>query len=157
MDTGGRGHFDSQNRLYYRRADCCLLIYDITNKESFNDIKNFYIKEIKDNCIKDIIVILLGNKSDLKNERKISTKEGTKLLNKYKFSYFMETSCEENFNIVDAFETIIITTNNEMIKSGRLNYEPKIDIENLGKENIEMKKKRKKRKKIYILEKYINF
>ena len=130
MDTCGQEHFDSQNRLYYRRADCCLLVYDITNKESFNDIINFYIKEINDYCIEDIKVILLGNKTDLKNERKISTKEGTKLAAKHKF-YFMETSCEENYNVADAFETIIIMTNNEMIKTGRMRYEAKKDINNI--------------------------
>ena len=128
MDTGGQEEFDAQNRLYYKRADCCLLVYDITRKETFNAIKDFYIKEINNNCIKDIKVILLGNKTDLKDQRKVTLKEGTKLASKHKF-YFMETSCEQNFNVMDAFETIIIMTNNEMIKTGRFNPEEKINIE----------------------------
>ena len=128
MDTGGQEEFDAQNRLYYKRADCCLLVYDITRKDTFDAIKNFYIKEIKDNCIEDIKVILLGNKTDLKDQRQVTLKEGSKLASKQKF-YFMETSCEQNFNVMDAFETIIIMTNNEMIKNRRLHYEEKEDIE----------------------------
>ena len=128
MDTGGQEEFDAQNRLYYKRADCCLLVYDITRKDTFNAIKNFYLKEIKDNCIEDIKVIVLGNKTDLKDQRQVTLKEGSKFASKHKF-YFMETSCEQNFNVMDAFETIIIMTNNEMMKNGRFNYEEKQNIE----------------------------
>ena len=158
MDTGGQEEFDAQNRLYYKRADCCLLVYDITRKETFNAIKDFYIKEINNNCIKDIKVILLGNKTDLKDQREVTLKEGTKFASKHKF-FFMETSCEQNYNVMDAFETIIIMTNNEMIKTGRFNSEAKINIENfkLNKEEDDeilkikdedlIKKRNKKRSK----------
>ena len=47
MDTGGQESFNAQNKIYYRRADCCLLDYDITNEESFKEIENYYVKEIK--------------------------------------------------------------------------------------------------------------
>ena len=160
MDTGGQEEFDSQNRLYYKRADCCLLVYDITNKNSFNSVKNFYIKEISNNCIKDIKVILLGNKTDLKNQRKISHKDGANLASKHKF-IFMETSCEENYNVRDAFETIILMTNNEMIRTGKLNEsksEDKVGLINeeenneifiINDDNLkkDIKKKKKKNKK----------
>ena len=124
LDTGGQEKYDAQNRIYYRRADCCLLVYDITNKNSFKAIKNYYINEINNYYKKYIPVILLGNKTDLENERKISTKEGADLATKYKY-YFNETSCEENYNVRDAFETIIIMTNTEMKKNGKINLDQK--------------------------------
>ena len=128
MDTGGQEIYNAQNRLYYKRADCCLLVYDITRRNTFEAIENFYIQEIKDNCNENIKVILLGNKTDLKDEREISIKEGTDLATKNNF-YFMETSCEQNFNVNDAFETIIIMTNNDMLKTGKQNFEKKDKIQ----------------------------
>ena len=128
MDTGGQEQFNAQNKIYYRRADCCLLVYDITNEESFKEIENFYIKEIKEFCIKNIPIILLGNKTDLEDERKITHKDGADLATKYKFT-FMETSCEENYNVANAFETLILITNDEMRKKKRINYTEKEDIE----------------------------
>ena len=127
MDTGGQEEFDAQNRLYYKRADCCLLVYDITNPNSFKAIKNHYVKEIKDNCKENITVILLGNKTDLEKKRKITKKEGASLAEKNKY-IFMETSCEQNFNVQDAFETLIIMTNTEMVKNQQLNLNEKSQI-----------------------------
>ncbi len=76
MDTGGQEKYNSINKIYYQRADCCLLVYDITNKKTFDEIENYYVKEINDLCNKNIKVILVGNKADLENERKISKKKG---------------------------------------------------------------------------------
>ena len=87
MDTGGQEKFNAQNRIYYKRADCCLLVYDITNKDSFNAIENYYVKEIKDLCRENIKVILVGNKTDLKDKRIISSEDGTNLANKYHFFF----------------------------------------------------------------------
>ena len=117
MDTGGQEIYDSVNRQYYTKADCCLLVYDITNEDSFSAIENFYVKEIKDLCKENIKVILVGNKTDLKDERKISKKDGAKLAQKYNFM-FKETSCEYNSNVADVFETIITMTHTEKMEKG---------------------------------------
>ena len=127
MDTGGQEEFNAQNKIYYKRADCCLLVYDITNQQSFDEIENYYVKEIKNNCIENIPVILLGNKTDLEDQRVITIKDGTDLATKYNFT-FMETSCEENYNVANAFETLILMTNDEMIKNKRFNYNSKENI-----------------------------
>ena len=127
MDTGGQEKYNAQNRIYYRRADCCLLVYDITNKSSFQAIENFYIDEINNYCKEEIIVLLVGNKTDLENKRKISSKKGAKLATKYKYC-FKETSCVENYNVRDVFETIIIMTDTEMKKNLKINSEEKQDI-----------------------------
>ncbi len=124
MDTAGQERYDSVSSSYYKKADCCLLVYDITNEDSFSAIENFYVKEIKDLCKENIKVILVGNKTDLKDERKISKKDGAELAQKYNFM-FKETSCEYNSNVADVFETIITMTHTEKLKKGEYNNEIK--------------------------------
>jgi GTPase SAR1 family protein len=108
------------NRQYYIDADCCLLVYDVTRKETFEAIENYYINEINNNCKKNVQVCLVGNKTDLKEKREISSKEGADLATKYNFA-FKETSCEFNSNVADAFETIITKTHTYMLKNGEYN------------------------------------
>ena len=109
LDTGGREKYNAMNRQYYQRANCCVLVYDITRKDTFKECKNFYKKEIINNCKKDIKVILVGNKIDLEKDRKVAKEEAKyfSLVNNY---YFKETSCESTFNVMEAFETIILET-----------------------------------------------
>ena len=114
--------------MHYERADCCILVYDITNLKSFEVCKNFYKREISKTCKKGIKVILVGNKVDLENERKVSKEIGAKFAKENDY-YFKETSCDNNLNVADAFETIIIMTNNDMIKIGKQNFETKIALE----------------------------
>jgi GTPase SAR1 family protein len=104
-----------------------VLVYDITDSESFEECKNYYKKQISNICKKDIKVILVGNKADLKKNRKVLSEEGAKFAKENNY-YFKETSCENNFNVADAFETIIIMTNNDMIKVGKLNLKEKIKL-----------------------------
>ena len=117
MDTGGQERFDTINEQYYRDADCCLLVYDITSKKSFNKIENYYINKIKENCKSIIKVVLLGNKNDLENKRIIPQKDGTELATKNGY-IFMESSSYDNYNVSDSFTTLIEMTNKDLIKTG---------------------------------------
>jgi hypothetical protein len=89
--------------------DAVILVYDITDRKSFDECKNFYIKEIKENCKNDTKVILLGNKTDLKERREISFKEGNNLASVNNF-LFMETSCLQNRTVFEVFEKLIVST-----------------------------------------------
>lgn len=116
MDTAGMEHFRALNSSYYKSANCCLLVYDITDKASFEDLENYFNKNIKDFCIPNIPIIVLGNKTDLEEERKVSPIEGANFSLKYNY-IFMETSCLKNENVSDAFETLIEITNREIMKN----------------------------------------
>ena len=118
MDTSGQEIYRSINENYYRNADCCLLVYDITNVKSFEECK-YYCTQIKERCKKNIKVILLGNKMDLEDKRKIDSKLGADLALKNKY-IFMETSCLKNKNVADAFEALIEITNREA-KNSQIN------------------------------------
>ena len=111
-DTCGQERYNSINETYYRKADAVLLVYDITNKESFEAIKNYYCIKIRQLCKSNIPIILLGNKTDKENERKIKTEEGIDLALKEKLK-FKETSCQKNENVADAFEALIEMWNSE--------------------------------------------
>ena len=105
-----------------------MLVYDITNLQSFEECKDFYKNEIKNHCKKNIKVILVGNKADLEKERTVSKEEGANFAEENNY-YFKETSCITLINVSDAFETIILMTNNDMIKNGTQNFREKMDIE----------------------------
>ena len=116
MDTAGQERFKSINTSYYRKADCCLLVYDISDKYSFDQLKDYFIETIKEKCKKNIQIILLGNKTDLEDKRQVSSEDGANLalVNNY---IFLETSCLKNKNVADAFETLIEITNREAKKA----------------------------------------
>ena len=117
-DTCGQERYNSINETYYRKADAVLLVYDITNKESFEAIKNYYCIKIRQLCKSNIPIILLGNKTDRESERQIKTEEGIDLALKEKLK-FKETSCQKNENVADAFEALIEMWNIEN-KKGKI-------------------------------------
>ena len=119
LDTAGQEKYDSINEMYYKQADCCLLVYDITSKDSFKALKKYYIPKIKENCESILKVILLGNKADLKDKREISENEGLNLATENKY-IFMESSCKDNLNVSDAFSAIVQMTNFELKKSKKI-------------------------------------
>ena len=116
LDTSGQEQYKAINERYYKKADCCLLVYDITNKLSFEECREYYNKNLIERCKKEVKVILLGNKTDLEDKRVIKSEEGAgfALENDY---IFMETSCLKNTNVANAFETLIELTNIEAKRS----------------------------------------
>ncbi len=115
MDTGGAERFRSITTNYYRNADCCLLVYDITDKSSFNEIKDFFNEKIKEKCKENIPIILLGNKTDLESQRQVPPEDGANFCTENGY-IFMETSCLKNSNVADAFETLIELANRDALK-----------------------------------------
>ena len=101
-DTAGQETFRSITRAYYKNSVCACLVYDITDRNSFNDIQNWY-DDCKKQTAKTIQIVLIGNKSDLENNRQISYDEGKNLADKNNF-IFLETSAKTGKNINDIFE-----------------------------------------------------
>ena len=106
IDTAGQEKFRAMNESFYKKADCCMLIYDITNRKEFEEMKEYFIGTIKKLFKKNVKIILVGNKIDLENNRKISYNEGSKLAFSNNF-LLIETSCLENKNVYEAFDKII--------------------------------------------------
>ena len=117
-DTCGQERFDSISETYYKRAEGVLLVYDITNEKSFEKIKNYYVKQIRERCKFGIPILLLGNKTDLKDKRKVDQQEAIDLSINEEYIY-KETSAYLNENVANAFETIVEMWNIENKKHKR--------------------------------------
>ena len=104
-DTAGQERYRSITNAYYKGAKGALLVYDITNKKSFDNLDK-WISDLKTNGDEKISIVLLGNKSDLESQRVISTGEGKNKAELFKFA-FMETSALNGSNIEKAFDELI--------------------------------------------------
>ena len=102
-DTAGQERFNSITKNIYRNTNGVLFVYDVTNRKSFNSMKN-WIKDTE-KIDKDIKGIILGNKIDLE-EREVETEELEELGNKMNMK-FLETSAKENINVKEAFFLIV--------------------------------------------------
>ncbi|XP_015212275.1 ras-related protein Rab-37 isoform X2 [Lepisosteus oculatus] len=100
-DTAGQERFRSVTHAYYRDAQALLLLYDITSKSSFDNIRA-WLTEIHEYAQQDVVIMLLGNKSDMNSERVIKREEGEKLAREYGVP-FMETSAKTGVNVELAF------------------------------------------------------
>eukprot|EP01116_Phalansterium_solitarium_P003952 TRINITY_DN1479_c1_g1_i1.p2 TRINITY_DN1479_c1_g1~~TRINITY_DN1479_c1_g1_i1.p2 ORF type:complete len:201 (-),score=77.84 TRINITY_DN1479_c1_g1_i1:388-990(-) len=100
-DTAGQESFRSITRSYYRGAHGALLVYDITRRETFNHLKG-WLAEVRENSNKEMIIMLLGNKSDLEHKRAITYEEGKKFAQDNGL-IFMETSAKTAANVDEAF------------------------------------------------------
>ena len=104
-DTAGQERYRSITNAYYKGAKGALLVYDITNKKSFDNLDK-WISDLKINGDEKISIVLLGNKSDLESQRVITTEEGKNKAELFKFA-FMETSALNGSNIEKAFDELI--------------------------------------------------
>ena len=104
-DTAGQERYRSLAKVFYKNASACILVYDITNKLSFEDIKNHWAPELKENAPKDIILALAGNKSDKYDKTEVSEEEGKSLAKEIK-SIYMRTSAKLNSSIDEMFNRI---------------------------------------------------
>ena len=136
-DTAGQERFNAVTKSLFQKVQGIILVYDISNEESFNNI-NFWISQINDNFL-NIKCILAGNKCDLEKERIISKKEGENLAKKNNFKFF-ETSSKTGHNINEIMNEIVsdIYKNNNFIS----------EIKTLSlNDSIESKSEHKKKRK----------
>jgi len=123
-DTAGQERFRSITESYYRGACAIVLLYDVTNRQTFLNIKN-WMESISKNVSSKTKVVLVGNKIDVdKSLITVSTEEGKELSKQYKIPFF-ECSARKDINIKEIFETI-----------ARQLYESRDDIYQMEKKNI---------------------
>ena len=100
-DTAGQEMFRSITRAYYKNSVCACVVYDITNRTSFDNIKS-WIEDCKKHSPKTVFLVLIGNKNDLENNRKVSYDEGVDFAKQYGM-LFLETSAKTGKNINEVF------------------------------------------------------
>lgn len=90
---------------YYRGAVGALLVYDVTRHSTFESVER-WLRELRDHTDPNIVVMLIGNKSDLRHLVAVSTEDGTSFAERESL-YFMETSALESTNVDNAFTEVL--------------------------------------------------
>ncbi|KAL5211051.1 hypothetical protein ABZP36_006674 [Zizania latifolia] len=104
-DTAGQERFRTITTAYYRGAMGILLVYDVTDESSFNNIRN-WIRNIEQHASDNVNKILVGNKADMdESKRAVPTSKGQALADEYGIKFF-ETSAKTNLNVEQVFFSI---------------------------------------------------
>ena len=104
-DTAGQERFRTITTAYYRGAMGVLLVYDVTDKQSFNHIRN-WIRDLQQHGTENVKKILIGNKADEDIARVITKEQGEALANEFHIKYF-ETSAKTKLNVKNAFMSLV--------------------------------------------------
>ena len=100
-DTAGQERFRNVTKSYFQSSQGLVLVYDITDRESFEKL-NFWVDNIKNNAPENAKFILVGNKCDLANERKVSYEEGENYAKNLNIKFF-EASARDGTNVNELF------------------------------------------------------
>ncbi|KAK4439146.1 Ras-related protein Rab11B [Sesamum alatum] len=104
-DTAGQERYRAITSAYYRGAVGALLVYDVTRHVTFENVER-WLKELRDHTDQNIVIMLVGNKADLRHLRAVSTEDGQAFAEREK-TYFMETSALESMNVENAFTEVL--------------------------------------------------
>ncbi|KMZ72512.1 Ras-related protein Rab2BV [Zostera marina] len=104
-DTAGQERYRAITSAYYRGAVGAFLVYDMTKKQTFDNVQR-WLCELRDHADSNIAIMMVGNKSDLKHLRVVSEDDAQELAEKEAIS-FLETSALEAVNVDNAFQTIL--------------------------------------------------
>lgn len=105
-DTAGQERYRAITSAYYRGAVGALLVYDITKKQSFDNVVR-WLRELRGHADANIVLMLVGNKSDLRHLRAIPEYDG-QLLAENEGLVFLETSAFDSTNVDNAFQRILV-------------------------------------------------
>ena len=153
-DTAGQERYKSITKTYYKGAKGALIVYDITNKESFKNVDK-WINDLKESGDDDVSILIVGNKCDLEASREVTTDEVKKKAELYKMAY-CETSALKGENIDNAFRTLIkiVVEKNEKKKNEEDKYGNKSNVISTGvtlETKIISEEKRPKNKKKFLI------
>ncbi|XP_043819980.1 ras-related protein Rab-17 [Dromiciops gliroides] len=104
-DTAGQEKYHSVCHLYFRGANAAVLVYDIANKDSFHRAQGWWKELENEFSPEEIVVILIGNKTDLEDSREVTLEEGKAFAESNKL-LFMETSAKSNYQVTEAFTAV---------------------------------------------------
>uniref|UniRef100_A0A7S2RFG9 Uncharacterized protein n=1 Tax=Rhizochromulina marina TaxID=1034831 RepID=A0A7S2RFG9_9STRA len=115
-DTAGQERFSTMMGTYYRKAKGALLLFSVTDRESFVDAEAWR-QQVTELAEPDIEVLLVGNKVDVQESRKVSPEEAQTMADKYGMHY-LETSAKTGKNVGRAFQIIVERVHRKQKASG---------------------------------------
>lgn len=120
-DTAGQERFRTITTAYYRGAMGIMLVYDVTDERSFNNIRN-WLRNIDQYASEGVNKILIGNKCDDVERRVVDRERGAELAREYGLK-FMETSAKNNVNVEEGFMALARDIKKRLIDTGKLQAE----------------------------------
>ena len=135
-DTAGEERFRSLIPSYLKNADCIIIVFDITNKDSFNSL-NKWLTDSKNNASEGTIYIICGNKSDLKEKRTVNENEIDEYIKKNELIY-VECSAKNGEGIKDLFNTV--AKNLGEVNFAKSDYAVNVDLNNVNGVKTEQSK-----------------
>lgn len=115
-DTAGQERFRTITTSYFRGAQGIVLVYDVTDRRSFESIRN-WISQIQQHADVHVNKILVGNKCDMLDEKVVSTEEGKKLAEEFNME-FWEASAKNDVNVEQSFHSIAKSVKDRIIADG---------------------------------------
>ncbi len=104
-DTAGQDRFRSITKNYYKGAHGIILIYDITENKTFENVKN-WMNQIKEEVSDKVTIVLVGNKIDVEEHRKVKTEQGESMAKDFGIMFF-ECSAKTGENINGIFNSLV--------------------------------------------------
>ena len=104
-DTAGQDKFRSITSNFYKGADGIILIYDITDRKTFNSVRN-WINNIQEEAPDKVALVLAGNKVDDEKNREVQESQGKKIADEYSLPFF-ECSAKSDINVTQTFDALI--------------------------------------------------
>ena len=129
FDTAGQERFRSIVSSYYRSSNCVIIVFDLTNQDTFKSI-SYWMSLVNDLAGDKTLKFLVGNKADLSDQRKVSEESCLKLAKQYDCKYF-ETSAYQNTNIDELFDFVA----KEAIESDNYFHDDSIKIKTTTKDD----------------------
>lgn len=148
-DTAGQERFRTITTAYYRGAMGIMLVYDVTDERSFNNIRN-WIRNIDQYASEGVNKILIGNKCDDVERRVVERERGAELAREYGLK-FMETSAKNNVNVDEGFLSLAKDIKKRLIDTGKLINEQQINAKepvynhNSASKSVSISKREKER------------
>ena len=156
-DTAGQEKYRSLTRIFFQGAKLAILVYAINRKDSFENLKNVWLKELKDHADKNVVLGVAGNKSDLYEKEEVPEQEAREFA-KSIGAIFCLTSAQSNSGIEELFEemgkkfldpnsTINESENQNLDQAHKQKKDEKKKEKKEEQKNIQLKNVKKKEKK----------
>lgn len=122
-DTAGQDRFRAITKNYYKGAHGIILIYDVTNQKTFENVRN-WVTQIRENASEKAIIYIVGNKIDDRQNKVVTKEEGEKMAKEFNLQFY-EASAKEDINIASTFDSLVkdiykVNGNSEEGTNGKL-------------------------------------
>ena len=128
-DTAGSERYRCITTGHYRQAVGALLVFDVTERDSFTNL-DYWLQQLRDNSNEKVQICLMANKVDLEDQRQVTSEEIQEFVDRENIIYIGECSALSNTNIKPSFETLISEVHKVQLKESEKRIEQSIKLNN---------------------------